>query len=340
MNTALHRMSIVIDGHCDILMAISSGKSRLRNDMSPVGIGKKGSEIDELPAQYNLPQWSRGGITVQVCAIFLDDRQLVSPLRNSLEMVWWLNNEIHENPRLEMVLSVEDILRIKQNDKVGLLLALEGLEPIEREPWLLDIFYKLGLRMAGLSHSRRNYYADGSQWDVETGGLTMAGRSIISRMNDLGIVIDMAHLNQKGYWEVLELSKHPVIVSHSSPHKYYPDDPENDSAPRYPRQDTTNGRQRLDALAKNRGVFGVIFYRQKSLDAILDDIDFLLDRIGPEHVGLGSDYFGFLDAPQDFKTISQLSELTDGLLRRGLSDEIVEGILGKNYLRVFQEVWK
>jgi membrane dipeptidase len=255
-------------------------------------------------------------------------------------MIWWLYHEIAENPDLELVLQVKDIRRIKEAGKVGLLLALEGLEPLENAPHLLDVFYKLGLRLAGLTHSRRNWFADGSQWNVKTGGLTDAGRKIVTAMNDLGIVIDLAHLNQTGYWEVLELSQHPVVLSHSSPGKYFPDDPVNDTKPRYPFQDITNSRQRLDALARNRGVFGVIFYRQESLEAVLDDIEFLLDRIGPEYIGLGSDFFGLVDAPKDLRTIAHLPVLVDGMSHRGLSDAVIAGILGENYLRVFQEVWK
>lgn len=293
-----------------------------------------------LFAQYSLSQWIAGGVTVQACAVYLSDQQLTNPLRYGLDMIWWLHQAVADHQQLELVLKVEDIQRIKQAGKVGLLLTLEGLEPLENEPRLLDIFYKLGLRMAGLTHSRRNMFADGSQWGVQTGGLTLAGREIILKMNQLGIVIDMAHLNQVGYWEVLELSKHPVVVSHSSPHKYYPDNPDIDPKPRYPALDITKGRERLDALARNGGVFGVIFYRQQTLADILDDIEFLLDRIGPDHVALGSDFYGLGNAPVDFLDISRLPALTDGLVQRGISDDVILKILGQNYLRVFQEVWK
>jgi membrane dipeptidase len=336
----IHEGAIIIDGHSDILASVASGEADLGTQRT------SSTALTDIPdeyglfAQYSLPQWIAGGVTVQACAVYLSDQQIANPLRYGLDMIWRLHQAVADHPQFELVLRAADILRIKHAGKVGLLLTLEGLEPLENEPRLLDIFYKLGLRMAGLTHSRRNMFADGSQWGVRTGGLTSAGREVILRMNQLGIVIDLAHLNQVGYWEVLELSKQPVVVSHGSPHKYYPDNPDSDPNPRYPALDITQGRERLDALARNGGVFGVIFYRQQTLADILDDIEFLLDRVGPDHVALGSDFYGLGNAPADFPDISHLPILTDGLLRRGIPDDAILKILGLNYLRVFQEVWK
>ncbi len=95
-------------------------------------------------------------------------------------------------------------------------LSLEGAEPLGQNLNLLDVFYRLGLRMVSLTHSRRNAWADGTQLEVQTGGLTYSGRELIRRMNELGIVIDLAHLSDAGVWEVLARSQAPVIYSHTA----------------------------------------------------------------------------------------------------------------------------
>jgi membrane dipeptidase len=157
-------------------------------------------------------------------------------------------------------------------------------------------------------------------------------------MNALGIVIDLAHLNQAGFWDVLEHSAQPVVLSHSSARSYFPREGEHPT--RYPAADITRSRDRLQALARNGGVFGVIFFRQADLDAIVADIDYLAEQAGPDHVALGSDFYGVADAPADLPDIAGLPRLTDALARRGYPDQAILNILGGNYLRVFEQVWR
>jgi len=148
----------------------------------------------------------------------------------------------------------------------------------------------------------------------------------------------VAHLNQAGFWDVLEHSSQPVVLSHSSSRSYFPK--EGEHPPRYPAADITRSQERLQALARNGGVFGVIFFRQASLEAIVADIDYLVERAGPGHVALGSDFYGLADAPPDLPDIARLPALTDALARRGYTDDVILNILGGNYLRVFAQAWK
>jgi membrane dipeptidase len=353
--SALHQRAIVIDGHSDILMPIADGKIRLKDRTSvpdpatwqPPELARASGSLASLSphshffgptGHYSLPQWLEGGVTVQVCAIYLSDHELSQAMQRALRMTWWLHREVEENDDLELITRVADIGRVKQAGHVGALLAFEGLEPLGAEPEFLDLFYKLGLRMAGLSHSRRNFFADGMQAETHTGGLTAAGKDIVRRMNELGIVIDLAHLNQAGFWDVLEHSSQPVVLSHSSSRSYFPK--EGEYPPRYPAADITRSQERLQALARNGGVFGIIFFRQASLEAIVADIDYLVEQAGPGHVALGSDFYGLSDAPPDLPDIARLPALTDALARRGYTDEVILNILGGNYLRVFAQAWK
>lgn len=354
---ALHQQAIVIDGHCDILMPIADNKMRLGQRVEvpdpatwevPPGVkAAVEASLYHFPphtyyfstmSQYDIPRFLEGGLTVQVCAIYLQDHDLERALQRALEMTWWLHREVEENDQFELVTSVDDIHRLKQEGKCGGLLAFEGFEALGFDLRFLDLYYKLGLRMASLTHSRRNAFADGTQSDIKTGGLTKLGRQAVKRMNELGIVIDLAHLNQVGFWEVLELTQAPVILSHSSPRFLFPAGGQ--SNPRYRGLDLSRSRERLEAIAANGGLIGVIFYNQANLDEVVADIEFVIGQIGPDHIGLGSDLYGVERAPVGLEDMSKLPALTRRLVERGHSDEVIQKVLGGNYLRIFEQVWK
>jgi membrane dipeptidase len=227
---------------------------------------------------------------------------------------------------------------VKRDGQTAGFLTIEGFEPLESDLKLLDLFYDHGLRMASLTHSRRNFFADGTQMGVKTGGLTQPGQAAIRRMNDLGIVIDLAHLNTAGCWDVLERNEAPVVLSHTSPRRYFPDVPQTSSL--YPDIVDDRSRALLDAIAEKGGVIGIIAYNQPDLDAFIDDIDYVIRAIGPDHVALGTDFFGMERAPAGFTTMADLPHLTARLVARGYSDEVIRKILGENYLRVFDQVWR
>ena len=354
---ALHREAIIIDGHSDILMPIADGKMRFgdRVELPPPDqwqppFGFAESEETRLyefsphtayfqtMGHYDLPRFLAGGLTAQAFAIFIDGAHLDRPLHRALEMVYWLHREAAEHPELELIASVAEIRRIKQEGKTGGILTFEGFEPLESDLKLLDVFYDLGLRMASLTHSRRNYFADGTQMGVQTGGLTKPGQDAIRRMNELGIVIDLAHLNVPGCWEVVQRSEAPVVLSHTSPRRSFPDDPT--TSPLYPDVVDERSRPLLDEIARTGGVIGIIAYDQPDLGAFVDDIDYVVRAVGPDHVALGTDFFGIERAPRDFQTMAELPNLTAALVAKGYSDEVIRKILGENYLRVFSQVWR
>lgn len=350
----LHRRAVVIDCHSDILMPIADGDVRLGEQVEipdpegskpPLETGRGPPERAGRPrddpfgciGQYSLPQFLAGGLTAQVCAVFVKDSQLANALKRSLEMIWWLHREVEENDDLELVRSVPDIHRLKREGRCGAIMAFEGLEPLGYDLKFLDLFYRLGLRMACLTHNRRNYFADGTQDYVQTGGLTAMGKKAIKRMNELGIVVDVGHINQVGFWETLDVTDAPVVLSHRSPRKFFPLTPE--ESPFHPAYDVSRGRERLEALARNGGVFGVFFLGAKGIDDVVADIEYVMDLVGPDHVGLGSDLYGLRKAPKGLEDISKVPALTERLVQRGHSDETILSFLGLNYVRVFEQVW-
>jgi membrane dipeptidase len=352
----LHREAIVIDGHSDVLMAIADGKMRLGDRIvlpDPAGwqppLGWRTDAMSGLynfsphtayfqtMGQYDLPRMRAGGLTAQSMAIYIGDEHVEVALHRALEMVYWLRREAAEHADFELVTGADDIRRIKRAGHVGGILAFEGFEPLGVDLKLLDVFYDLGLRIATLTHSRRNFWADGTQPGVLTAGLTAGGRAAIRRMNELGIVIDLAHLAYEGAVEVTELSDAPVILSHGS-------------VPFMFRGGSAGARSHLasevavrtlaEAIAKSGGVIGEIAYSHPTLDAMLDDIDTLVSWVGVDHVGLGSDFFGIERAPIGYQSIDQLPNVTGGLVARGYADDDVLKILGGNFLRVFAAVWR
>jgi membrane dipeptidase len=354
---ALHRDAIIIDGHSDILMAIADRKMRLgqrvelppHEDWQPP-LGWTDSEETKLydfsphtayfqtMGQYDIPRFLEGGLTAQACAIFIDSAHLDRPLHRALEMVYWLRREAKENAAFELIDTIEGFSRVKELGKTGGFLTFEGFEPLESDLKLLDLFYDLGLRMASLTHSRRNYFADGTQMGVKTGGLTRPGQDAITRMNELGIVIDLAHLNVAGCWEVVERSEAPVVLSHASPRRSFPADVA--ASPLYPDIIDERSRPLVDAIANTGGLIGIIAYNQPDLETFIDDIDWVIRAVGPDHVGLGTDFFGVERAPIGFQSMAELPNLTAGLVARGYSDETILKILGGNYLRIFEQVWQ
>ena len=351
----LHKKAIVIDCHSDILMPIADGYVRMGKQVTVPNPGQWQPPF-EIPAdipesmrwphndrfgcigQYSLPQFRAGGLTAQVCAIFVDDHQLHSALQRSLEMVWWLHREVQDNERFELVTTAADIHRLKREGKCGAIMALEGLEPLGYDLKFLDIFYRLGVRMAGLAHNRRNQFADGTQHHVRTGGLSRLGKDAIRRMNELGIVVDVGHLDALGFSEALEVTNAPVVLSHRSPRKYFPLKPE--ESPFYGAYDVSRGRERMEALARNGGVFGVFFLAAKDVDDVVADMEYVIDLVGPDHVGLGSDLYGLHSCAEGLEDISKVPAITEKLVQRGHSDEVILKILGGNFMRVFQQVWK
>lgn len=351
----LHKRAIVIDCHSDVLIPIADGYVRMGTQVEvpdperwqpPFEISGDASQGMGWPhdtqfgciGQYSIPQFRAGGLTAQVCAIFVKDHQLASALRRSLEMIWWLHREVEENDGFELVTTVADIHRIKREGKCGAIMAFEGLEPLGHDLKFLDLFYELGLRMACLTHNRRNQFADGTQYYVRTGGLTEMGKQAIKRMNELGVVVDVGHINQVGFWETLQITEAPVVLSHRSPRKYFPLKPED--SPFHPVYDVSRGRERLEALARNGGVFGVFFLAAKDVDDVVADIEYVIDLVGPDHVGLGSDLYGLQKAPKGLEDISKTPAITERLVRRGHSDEVILKFLGGNYMRVLEQVWK
>lgn len=357
----LHRRAIVVDGHSDILIPVTEGKMSLgdrvevpdldweappgleNNPLVRFGMGAHTVWFGPM-GQYDLPRWREGGVTAQLCAIYLDDDWLRDPVRRGMEMVWNLHDQVGRHDDLVLATTAGDIRRAWDEGTVALVLTFEGCEPLGNDPRFLDLYYHLGLRSASLTHTRRNVFADGCWAADRRGGLTGLGKEVVQRMDALGIVVDLVHIGEVGFSEILELTDNPVILSHTTPTMFPDTAPEaqdllDGKLPR-PRLELPRDRWMLDALAQNGGVLGLIHVAHRDLDSVVRDIETALDVMGPDHIGLGSDHYGKEMAPAGLEDISRVPRLTEALAARGHSDEVILKFLGENYLRVFEEVWE
>jgi membrane dipeptidase len=354
----LHRRAIVIDGHSDILLPVVAGTTSLTepfpnaelerwtvvaahqqpaNRTSDVPYDLDPLALAIAPAgQYELPLLEQGGVTAQAVALFLPENMLDHALETALEMVAALHRAVEANPdRCLLARSVADIRRAKAESKVAYILTMEGAEPIGDRVDLLDIFWRLGLRMTTLTHSRRNLLADGTQLNINTGGLTSVGRKAVQRCHELGIVLDTAHLSDRGFWDLIELADGPILCSHTSvltPTPGY-------RAP-WDEVNSTYGMSKAEAIARTGGLIGVVFWSMPDTAALVQEVERIIELTGPDHVGLGTDFFGFRDAPRDLRHIGQMPALTEALVAAGLDDDAIAKILGGNYLRIFEQVWR
>ena len=319
---ALHRDSIVFDGHCDTLLEILYDKRKF---------GERSTK-----GHIDLPRLQDGGITAQVFAVFLEDQYLpAGAVKQTLRMLDVLYREL-ELHRDAMVLATAagDIERAKEEGKVAAVIGLEGAEALEGDLGVLRVMHRLGVRLLTVAWSRRNQAADGGYEMRTGGGLTEFGVKLVQECNNLGIILDISHLSPAGARDVLELSKRPVVASHSNSralcsHWRGLDD------------------LQLQSLARNGGLSGVTFVpafiaderKEACLEKLLDHIDHIVQVAGIDHVGLGSDFDGFSPpAPQGLEDVSRMPSITEGLLKRGYAENDVRKVLGENWMRVFREV--
>jgi len=305
-----------------------------------------------------LPRWKKGGVDV----IVLNSLPKfgpepypyrTSPVHNFLLTIDAIQQELVESPDcFLLVLEPDDILRARKENKVGLILGLEGAEAVEMDLGFLRCYYRLGLRVMNLTWHQRNQVADGVA-EPSNAGLSNFGRELVRELGRLGIILDVSHLSPAGVRDVLELSEQPVIASHSNTCKCC----------NHPRNLED---WQIRGIAKKGGIIGVVFlgrfvhHETPTLSHLLDHVDHIAKLVGTQHLGIGPDFTDFCqymiigsrrvagpNQPVNDTTIpyargledaSKLPNFTRGLVSRGYSGAEIEGILGGNFLRLFAEV--
>mgnify|MGYP005852494491 CR=1 FL=1 len=305
---------IIVDAHADTLAFC---------------IHKPENFLAREGAHLTLPAMEEAGIKIQVLAVCASPvAKPASAMKKTLQMIsaFWDIIDTYQ-PRVFPVLSKKDLCR---DEGIGLLLALEGAEGLNGDPQLLKVFVRLGVRMLSLTWNRRNLFADGIGTKKKNGFLTQAGRDLVTIANKLGVIVDVSHLHEDCFWEILTFCRAPIIASHTGAKKIK----------EHPRNLTD---KQLQSIANAGGVIGINYYPPFVGDGnvttrnILDHIKYIVDLVGADHVGLGSDFDGIEDTPLDLKSIKQFPNLVEKIYNNFTGEDSAK-ILGKNWLRLFMEV--
>jgi membrane dipeptidase len=321
---------VIIDGHNDLVLRSWRGDPTLHMDLAAAaGAGYAGGFF----ALY-VPSPGQPDPTSIPYAVPLPPR---IPQEEAARIAEQLYATLCELP-VRLARSTADF----GEGHVAAIVHLEGAEPIVEDLSNLDDWYARGLRSIGLTWSRPNQFAEGVPFRFPSGsdigsGLTPAGRELVGACNELGILVDLSHLNAAGFWEVARLSSAPLVATHSNAHALC-------GASR----NLTD--EQLVAVRDSGGVvgvnFAVTFLREDGLEEpdtplaeIVRHIDHYVEQMGIDHVAFGSDFDGAV-VPAALGGVAGLPLLVDALRAAGHDDDAVAKITHANWLRVLEETWR
>lgn len=284
---------------------------------------------------------------------FVTEEGYAAPLPAPLKVDYALNTaltvsaelfriERQSGGKFKVVRTADELESCLKNGVIAAIYHFEGAEMIDADLNNLELFYQAGLRSIGPVWSRPNIFAEGVPFQFpkspDTGpGLTDAGKALVKACNQLGIMIDLSHMNEKGFWEIAALSDAPLVATHSNVHVLC-------------RSTRNLTDKQLDAIKESDGMvglnFAVSFLREDShnepatpLETMVRHIDYLVKRIEIDRVGFGSDFDG-ATIPTAIKDVAGLPRLIEALRRAGYDDESLRKIAHENWVRVLKKTWK
>jgi membrane dipeptidase len=361
---AIHRRAIVIDTHNDVTTPMTNDDFDLRGNPPE-------------PYRTNIARMKKGGLTAEFFSLYIRPWYVAhgGAARRTLDMIDSVYRAVERHPQdLMFATTAADIRRAKAQNKIACLMGIEGGHAIENSLPTLREFHRLGVRYMTLTWNNANDWADSNR-ESRHNGLTGFGKEVVREMNRLGMLVDVSHVGDKTMSDVLDISRAPIIASHSSARAL-------SDVPRNIPDDL------LRRIAKNGGVVQVNFYsmfvdaatvrpqndaRNEKLKAqqaalnekykddperlaeesdkleqanplpplpiskLIDHIDHIVKVAGIDHVGIGADFDGANDMPEGARDVSMLPNITYELLKRGYSEQDIRKILGENFLRVFAQ---
>ncbi len=359
---ALHDRALVWDAHCDTLQ-------RLVVDDVDLGLPSQ--------AQADLPAWHAGGVDVQVFAVWVDTIYGSDhATRRAFEQIAAFYKFLSAYPdQVGLATTAAEVRRVVGQGKLAAVLAIEGGLAIQNDLGVLRSFARLGATSMTLTHSASLDWVDSSTDAPRSHGLSAFGREVIAEMNRLRMIVDLSHVSDPVIEQVVELSTAPVIASHSSAKSicahprnltdrlaraiadtggvvgvnfvneiidqaYYDQLGKHGSVLAMLNQPTRIPPDQLDRAAAERlrGWFQDDVARPP-FERVLEHVEHLVRVAGIDHVGIGADMDACrIPLPAGFDSVRDFPMITDGLSRRGMSDDAVEKVMGGNFLRVFGEV--
>lgn len=361
----LARTSIIVDGHVDL-------PYRLNKKWDDISLSTPDGDFDYLRAVA-------GGLNAPFMSIFVPAENETEAAREVADkLIGLVNRIVDDSPdKFAIPFSVADVRRHFEAGVISLPMGLENGSPIGNDLEMVQYFHDRGIRYVTLTHGLSNQisdssYDDNKQWD----GLSDFGVEVVGEMNRVGIMVDISHVSDAAFWDVMEVARAPVIASHSSARYFTPDWERNISDDMIKRVAESGGvvminfgsafitreaneytLSRMDAydayieeseFEKNdelQSAFDDLYARDNgpfpyaTLGETLVHFDHVVALVGIDHLGIGSDYEGVGDSlPIGLKDVSSYPNLIKGLLERDYSEDDIRKILGENLLRVWAEV--
>ncbi|MDB5202724.1 MAG: rane dipeptidase [Ferruginibacter sp.] len=362
---SVHAKAIVVDTHNDILMKAVEKGMMIDGDLT----GKASSD---------LARWKDGGLDVQVFSVYCDG-DAKNPFTMANREMDSLDAVVKRNPsKIMKAGSYRELLKAVKEKKIAAMFGVEGGHMIEDDLAKLDSLYHRGARYLTLTHNIAPSWAtsaadETAKKELKHKGLTDFGRSVVTHMNELGMLIDVSHAGEQTFWDVIHLTTKPIIASHSSVYSLVPH-----------RRNLKD--EQIKAIAKNGGVIQVNFnpgfidsgfdrkeqqflalhktaydslmktglgdfytmdylystyageanVMRPSLDLLIQHIDYIIKLVGVDYVGLGSDFDGINLNPAGLDDVTTYPLITKALLEKGYSKKDIYKILGGNFLRVLK----
>ncbi|RXK60826.1 membrane dipeptidase [Lacibacter luteus] len=365
----LHKKAVLVDTHNDIPSSAIEKKVAFDTDLK----GKTHSDLHRMFA---------GGVDAQMFSIFCGGEQKTpyAFANQEIDSVYaWANR----NPsKMMMVYNPTDFAKAIKEKKLAAMLGVEGGHMIENSLANLDALYKRGMRYMTITWNNSTPWATSAADETTPGGavnsegkkgLTAFGKQVIQRMNELGVMVDISHVGEQTFWDIVSISTKPIIASHSCvwnlcPHRRNLKD------------------DQIKAIAKSGGVIFLNFYGgfidssyeakrdgilkqyqpeidsliktnmqpdyarivtaekykdrllniRPSLSVLIDHLDYIVKLVGVDHVGMGSDFDGIEVPPRELNGVEDFPLITKALLERGYSKKDIRKILGGNFVRVFE----
>jgi len=307
-----------MDGHCDVLWRMWQNleKNRFYDPQSRLDSSYR--KLREAP------------VALQIFAIFVPNQVMRGHrLEHALKQISLFYEEIVKKGENVFLVARQEHLAALNPDRMGAILLLEGVEPLQGEIHHLRIFYELGVRQVGLTWNHANEAADGIE-EERGGGLTRFGRELLHKMGELGVILDVSHLSVKGFWEVIE-SPVPILASHSNCYSICPhirnlyDD-------------------QIRALIKKQGLIGITFVPSfvhrpsddATIDHLLKHIEHVCELGGEHHLFFGSDFDGIEKKIYRLENYGQIHHLKEALLKR-YPESLVRKWAWENGVRFYQK---
>ena len=322
---------MIFDSHADIWTDVTMMRQRGDRD-----IFKK----------KHLDKYITGGVNSGIFVIWIDPPFDINPKKRVLEIIENMSVEILENKDILVIAkNYDELITGIENDKLSIIIGMEGLSFIGDNIDWINTMYMFGARHASLTWNEENDLATGVRGNPDR-GLTSLGEKAIKRIEDLGIILDVSHLNDKSFWDVAKIASKPLIASHSNCRTLCNN-----------KRNLTDDQLRF--IKEINGVVGLNAFsdfvsdikEDRDLLHLADHIDHMVDIMGIDHIGFGFDFCDYLEGDtmssfaeeesantRNFEDITKVPSLIDELRSRGYKDSDIEKISYKNYFRIIKEI--